>query len=314
MSLSPKPAKLSESILEELWFGEDDPQATDEQAAASFAAKLADLEGLRPFSDVARRVMEYVADPDFEVGRLQELLEQDPALATKILRMANSAAFAPRQPCATIRQAIMVLGSRTLGEVAASISLMATFSDLAGVGRTVRDHCASTGAIVRTLALRSRANTTAGSYIVGLLHDFGKLLLLQAEKNTYVKIHGDDLGEADTIHLRERAVLGYDHAVLGAHILKKWGLPDPIPQTVALHHQPVRAHAVGGEVALLVSLIRLAVRMDRLLVGDTLPDSEQTARIAATTECDIAGYNAKDLDELWPQLRLAKDESMYLFR
>ncbi len=313
MNPSGKTSKLSESILEELWFGEDDPQATDAQAAESFAAKLADLEGLRPFSDVARRVLEYVADPDFEVGRLQEIMEQDLALATKILRMANSAAFAPRQPCCTIRQAIMVLGSRTLGEVAASISLMSTFNDLTGVGRTVRDHCAATGAIVRTLALR-KSNTSAGSYIVGLLHDFGKLLLLQAEKNAYVKIHGHDLGEADTVHLRERAELGYDHAVLGAHILKKWGLPDPIPQAVALHHQPVRAQAMGGEVALLVALIRLAVRMDRLLGADELPDSEQSTRLAATSECDIAGYSAKDLDELWPQLRLAKDESMHLFR
>jgi len=313
MNLTGKKSKLSESILEELWFGEDDPQATDAQAAASFAARLADLEGLRPFSDVSRRVLEYVSNPDFEVGRLQDILEQDPALATKILRTANSAAFRPREPCSSIRQAIMVLGSKTLGEVAASLSLMATFSDLTGVGRAVRDHCAATGAIVRALALR-KSNAGAGSYIVGLLHDFGKLLLMQSEPATYLKIHGSDLGEADTIHLRERQVLGYDHAVLGAHVLKTWGLPDPIPQAVALHHQPVRAQAAGGDVALLVSLIRLAVKIDRMLVGEKLPTSEQSARLAATSECDIAGYSAKDLDKIWPELQTVKQEAMQLFR
>ena len=222
--------KISESILEELWFGEDDASAITAQAAASFAAALADLEGLRPFSEVARRVLEQVADKDFEVGRLQVIIEQDPALATKVLRLANSAAFRPREACVSIKQAIMVLGSRTLSEVAMSLSMMAMFSDVSGIGRTVRDHCASTGALVRALALH-RANAGSNSYIVGLLHDFGKLLLLQAQPATYLKIHGNQMADADTIHLREREVLGFDHAVLGAHILRKWGLPIRCPRS-----------------------------------------------------------------------------------
>ena len=82
--------KVSESILEELWFGEDDAHAITAQAAASFAAALADLEGLRPFSEVARRVLDQVNGEDFEVGRLQEIIEQDPALATKVLRLAHT--------------------------------------------------------------------------------------------------------------------------------------------------------------------------------------------------------------------------------
>jgi putative nucleotidyltransferase with HDIG domain len=305
--------KISETILEELWFGEDDATATTAQAAASFAAVLADLEGLRPFSDVARRVLDCVADPDFEVGRLREIMEQDPALATKVLRLANSAAFRPREPCASIRQAIVVLGSRVVSELATSLSMMSMFSDLSGVGRMVRDHCAATGALVRALGLR-RANAASNSYIVGLLHDFGKLLLFQAQPAIYLKIHGSTIADADTIHLHEREVLGYDHAVLGAHILKKWGLPDMVPKIVAWHHQPARAFAAGGEVALHVALVRLAEKIDRMLLVDSLPTAEETARLASTPECEYVGFHARDLEKMWEELRTVKQEAERVFR
>jgi len=313
MTTPARTTKISESILEELWFGEDDAHAITAQAAASFAAALADLEGLRPFSEVARRVLAQVNDKDFEVGRLQEIIEQDPALATKVLRLANSAAFRPREACASIKQAIMVLGSRTLSEVATSLSMMSMFADMSGVGRMVRDHCASTGALVRALALH-RSNTSASSYIVGLLHDFGKLLLIQAQPATYLKIHGNQLADADTIHLREREVLGFDHAVLGAHILTKWGLPDPVPKIVAWHHQPARALAAGGQVAQHVSLVRLAEKLDRFLGQESLPSAEEIARIAATPECEYLGFRARDLDKIWDELRQVKQEAEQIFR
>jgi HD-like signal output (HDOD) protein len=305
--------KVSETILEELWFGEDDARAITAQAAASFAAALADLEGLRPFSNVARRVLDQVADPNFEVGQLQVIIEQDPALATKVLRLANSAAFRPREACGSIKQAIVVLGSRTLGEVATSLSMMAMFSDMSGVGRAVRDHCASTGALVRALALH-RSNTGASSYIVGLLHDFGKLLLIQAQPATYLKIHGNSLAEADTIHLREREVLGFDHAVLGAHVLSKWGLPDPVPKIVAWHHQPARAFAEGGQVAQHVSLVRLAEKIDRFLGQDSPPSAEEIQRIAQSPECEYLEFRARDMEKLWDELRQVKQEAEQIFR
>jgi HD-like signal output (HDOD) protein len=44
---------------------------------------------------------------------------------------------------------------------------------------------------------------------------------------------GSAVGTTDELHLREREFLGYDHAVLGGHVLAKWGLPSPLPKVVA---------------------------------------------------------------------------------
>lgn len=304
--------KLSESILEELWFGEDDVQAIDAQAAASFAAVMADLEGLRPFSDVARRVLDEVANPNYEVGRLQTIIDQDPALATKVLRLANSAAFRPREPCATVRQAIMLLGARTLGDLAMSLSMMTMFSDVGGLGRAVRNHSAATGALVRTLGLH-RENAGAGVYIIGLLHDFGKLLLLQAQPEPYIRIHGEELHEPDAVHVREREELGFDHAVLGAHMLEKWKLPDPIPRAIAWHHQPTRAYAVGGQVALTVALIRTAERIEHIIKTSGEASDEELERLAATTDCQYLAFTARDLRKYWNDLRTVQREALQLF-
>jgi HD-like signal output (HDOD) protein len=313
MTAPTPPKKISESILEELWFGEDDAGAITAQAAESFAAVLADLEGLRPFSEVARRVIECVSDPEFEVARLQRIIEQDPALAIKVLRLANSAAFRPREACGSIKQAIMVLGAKVLSETATSLSMMSMFADISGIGRTVRDHCAATAALVRTLAVR-KANAASNSYIVGLLHDFGKLLLIQAQPATYLKIHGPGIADPDSIHLREREVLGYDHAVLAAHVLKKWGLPDIVLKTVAWHHQPARAFAVGGEIALSVALVRLAERMERLLSPSVAVGDDELAALTGTPECQYVGFDARALVNMWSELVSVKLEAAAMFR
>ncbi|HEY0710025.1 MAG TPA: HDOD domain-containing protein [Polyangia bacterium] len=310
MSSAPS-AKLSTSILEELWFGEDDPKASDDAAAASLAAKLAELEGLRPFPAVVQRVMAYVSRPDFDVRKLETMIEEDPALAAKVLRVANSAAFAGSQPVPSIREAAVRLGARQISDVAASIAAMAMFKDLTGVGRTVRDHMVTTAMLVRVLGSRKERASSSG-YLTGLLHDMGKLLLLQTEDEAYEATLAKVTAK-DEVHVRERELLGFDHAVLGGHVLKMWGLPDPIPRVVAWHHQPVRAYEEGGEIGLTVALIRVADQIEPLLQAHEAVDSPKLARILSNTDCAQAGLRERDFVALWPDLEDAHRNALKLF-
>src|SRR6185295_10601379 len=99
----------------------------DQAAADSLAARLAELEGLRPFPVVVQKVMDYVRRDDFDVRKLQAMIEEDPALSAKVLRVANSAAFAGVQPVASIRDAAVRLGARVIADVATSVAAMAFF-------------------------------------------------------------------------------------------------------------------------------------------------------------------------------------------
>jgi HD-like signal output (HDOD) protein len=308
----PASAKLSTSILEELWFGEDDPQATDQAAASSLAARLAELEGLRPFPAVVQRVMEYVRRPDFDGRRLQLMIEEDPALSAKVLRVANSAAFAGSQPVSSIRDAAVRLGARAISDVTASIAAMAMFQDVKGQGRTVRDHMVATAMVMRVLSSRNESAAPA-AYITGLLHDLGKLLLLQTEDASYEELLSKS-SSPDETHLRERELLGYDHAVLAGHTLKQWGLPDPIPRIVAWHHQPSRAYEEGGEVGVTVALLRVADQLEPMLRRvEPPPGAAKLKRLCDGPDFSSAGIAARQLESLWRELEDAHRDGRRLF-
>lgn len=308
----PASAKLSTSILEELWFGEDDPQATDQAAASSLAARLAELEGLRPFPAVVQRVMEYVRRPDFDGRRLQLMIEEDPALSAKVLRVANSAAFAGSQPVSSIRDAAVRLGARAISDVTASIAAMAMFQDVKGQGRTVRDHMVATAMVMRVLSSRNESAAPA-AYITGLLHDLGKLLLLQTEDASYEELLSKS-SSPDETHLRERELLGYDHAVLAGHTLKQWGLPDPIPRIVAWHHQPSRAYEEGGEVGVTVALLRVADQLEPMLRRvEPPPGAAKLKRLCDGPDFSSAGIGARQLEGLWRELEDAHRDGRRLF-
>jgi HD-like signal output (HDOD) protein len=308
----PASAKLSTSILEELWFGEDDPQATDEAAAASLAARLAELEGLRPFPAVVQRVMEYVRRPDFDGRRLQLMIEEDPALTAKVLRVANSAAFAGSQSVASIRDAAVRLGARAISDMAASIAAMAMFQDVKGQGKTVRDHMVATAMVMRVLSSRNESAAPA-AYITGLLHDLGKLLLLQTEDATYEELLSKS-STPDETHLRERELLGFDHAVLGGHVLKQWGLPDPLPRIVAWHHQPNRADEEGGEVGVTVALLRVADQLEPMLRRvEPPPGAAKLKRLCDSPDFTRAGLGVRQLEGMWRELEDAHRDGRRLF-
>ena len=308
-------AKLSESVLEELWFGEDDQGIADAKAAKSLAAHLAELEGLRPFPVVVQKVIACVSRPDFKTEQVRDLIEEDPALAARILRVANSVAFQTRLPCASIQDAIVRMGARAVTDLAAGMAAMATFADVKGAGKAVREHCVGTAAIVRDLAYREGDGVVPGVvFLAGLLHDIGKLLLMQTRHQTYAQLLGSAVGIANELHLREREILGYDHAVLGGHVLAKWGLPSPLPKLVAWHHQPTRANQAGDSMAVLVALLRVADAIDILVSSDKPIDGAAAKRLADGSDAVRAGLSEGDIAATLGEAPRLRGEALAIFR
>jgi putative nucleotidyltransferase with HDIG domain len=307
--------KLSTSVLEELWFGEDDPAVADAKAAQSLAAHLAELEGLRPFPVVVQKVIACVAHPDFRTEQVRDLIEEDPALAARILRVANSVAFRARVPCASIQDAIVRMGARTVADLASGMAAMTAFADLKGAGKAVREHCVGTAAIVRALAYRmSDGVDPAVAFLVGLLHDIGKLLILQTRHQSYAELVAATAGTPDELHLQEREFLGYDHAVLGGHVLAKWGLPNPVPKIVCWHHQPARAYKEGGSLAVLVAVVRVADVIDTLVASERLTDGAALKRLAAGSDAVHGGIREQDIVATFSEASALRGEALMLFR
>lgn len=302
--------QLAEAVREQLWFGDEDPLRTALEASRSLAAALARAMGLKPFPAVAQRAMDLLDDPDTPLRKIRETLETDPAITAGLLRVANSAAYRSRHAISSVDEAVQRLGSRHVLEIVSSVAAMGLFKDVKGVGLQVRDHCARVAAMTRVLASEWHQETAESPFLCGLLHDLGKLLLLQVSGLDYDKLDPRALSRPDEAFVHERALLGYDHAVLGGHVLDAWRLPDRVASVVAWHHQPGRAYEQGGELALGVALVRLANRIDYKMRQEPVLDEAFVAELAEDGAAQYSGYRAEVLRAMWKKLREAGQQML----
>ncbi|RYZ02620.1 MAG: HDOD domain-containing protein [Myxococcales bacterium] len=302
--------RLSDSVREQLWFGDEDPARTALEASRSLAAALSSAMGLKPFPAVAQRAITLLSDPETPLRKVREALEKDPAITAGLLRIANSAAYRPRQPLSSVEEAVQRLGSRHVLEIVTCVAAMGLFKDAKGVGLPLRDHCSRVGALTRVLAAEWHQRTADSPFLCGLLHDLGKLLLIQVSSIDYRTLDPKALTQPDEAFVHERALLGYDHAVLGGHVLDAWKLPASVAEVVAWHHQPGRAYERGGEVGLGVSLVRLANLIDYQMRREPAVNEAFIAALAQDGAAQYAGYSEAVLCAMWPKLKQAADEML----
>lgn len=307
-----EPRELADDVLEAFWFGDDDPTRTHYEASKSLAAEVARVRGLKPFPIVAQRVMDLVSDPAVRLEEVRRILETDPSLCARTLRLANSALFRMGEPCTAVGQALVRLGTKTIYEMMGAVAMLGMFQDVRGVGRTIRDHCVATAAIGRALVKRNAWHGGAQIFLSGLMHDVGKLLMMQTGELDYSRLPGEFSG-VDRVHVFERNTVAYDHAVLGAHALMVWKIPEVVAQVVAWHHQPARALAAGGDVALMVALVRLADRIEPLLASDTTPTEEEWQTLEQSADATFLDLNAQELKNAWPSLAAARSDVLAVF-
>jgi putative nucleotidyltransferase with HDIG domain len=303
--------RLAETVSEELWFGDPDPERGELDASRSLAAHAGRATGLRPFPATAAEVLSLLRRPDYAMGKLEGLITSDASLASRFLSVANSAVYRRLSPCNTVRAALVRLGSQSVRDVVAGIATMSMFADVNGTGVGIRNHSAGVAAIGRTLAYEWRLKEAEQLFLCGLLHDVGKLLLLQSGDNFYDGPTGD---VADQVHLQERKKLGYDHAVLGAHVLEHWKIPAPVPQIVAWHHQPARAFQLGGTIGVMVALLRVADEIEYQLRRETKLDEAFVEGLARQGAASYVGFEASDLRAVWSLVVDARAEIVAILR
>lgn len=295
------------------WYDDAD-EGTESEAANSLAAQVAKLSGLKPFPVVAQRVMQMVSSPECNVPALTEVIRNDPAVAARVMRLANSALFRVGQPADTIEQALMRLGTSTIYQLVTAIAVMGLFPDSHPIAANLRNHCTGVAAIGRTLAQSKKWLGANQVFLCGLMHDLGKLLLLQTNEIDYATF-GDDELCAEGSHARERRELGYDHAVLGAHVLSAWNLPEMVAHAVALHHQPWRASDPDTDpnVAQLVGFVRLANRIDHHLQRGVELTPELEQELNAGEDLTLTGLSLANVKACWNELVEARKTAQAAF-
>lgn len=214
------------------------------EASAKMNDLLAKLEELHSSPGVVWRVLQLLNDPKFEIHDVETLLEAEPGLSASILRLVNSSAFGLSQRVTSLRQAITLLGARSLRLAVLSFSLVARLTR--GAPAEVYDDFwrrALTAAVAASRLSRvTRLANPDEAYCAGLLAEIGVLALCQVDTKQYVPLylrhrHTEGLTAAEELRY------GFDHANFGKALLERWGLPEPLPRAAGNHHCDVAERA-----------------------------------------------------------------------
>ncbi len=250
--------EVETTVIDELELAEDSDALAEEAAAGSLAAAIAKTHGVRA-SLSAKKLLTILSNPDVSLNEVRKTIEIDSSLAARVLRVVNSAAYGLRVRVRKINVAVTLLGTKKLNEIATAASVLDWFEQDAVTVPEIFRLSAATAALSRHIATRC-ALPPEDCYTCGLLHDYGKLIMMQTGDDSYADLI-NSAGRDDDLYLEERARYGYDHAILGARVLAEWNLPEPLPSVIALHHQPSRAFKLGGVLGRMVAALRWAERL-----------------------------------------------------
>jgi HD-like signal output (HDOD) protein len=210
--------------------------------ALDFAALLETAREMGALPTTVTQLATLVADDDYAIGDVVDVVSLDQSLVADLLRQANSASSAPVVPVRTVREAAMRLGVGAL----LSLALSATVSDrMSGAlpayglaeGALWRESVAASVA-AEVVRVKSTVQVPAEAGTAALLHDLGKVVL-SAHFGPEVL---DMLAQAAATQRMplldiEKAVLGTDHAQIGGLIAGQWQLPTTIVEAISLHHE-----------------------------------------------------------------------------
>lgn len=223
------------------------PQVNNYQQTSSAAATRIDIETLvetklPPSPGGIMRITTVLRDYNASTGKIAEAINFEPALVTRILRLANSPLYALEKNVATIQHAIAAVGTLVIHDIVMMELTSATFAKAIYRSAEVRkiwQHSLAVGLLSRELSRMLKNRGTEESFVCGLLHDIGKIILISHDPDA---MSGVSESSSESEMLRsEVARFGYNHAEVGALVARRWGLPDEVCLSLLNHHDPSQA-------------------------------------------------------------------------
>jgi putative nucleotidyltransferase with HDIG domain len=189
--------------------------------------------------DVALRVIALLDDSDASLTELSRLIASDVALATRVLKLANSSFFGRRCDVTAIDKAIIAVGFATIRTFAVAAAFDLFAEQRAPLPRDFWSHALGTAAGSTVLARHARTNTS-DAFSAGLIHDVGVALLFRRDAQAYqLHIVDANLDEAAALAV-EDVVFSTNHVTIAADALSEVKFPEVLVEAVATHHDPIK--------------------------------------------------------------------------
>lgn len=255
-----------------------------------------DVGELVSLPEVVLRINEMVNDEHANAADIGRVISQDPGLATRLLKIANSPMYGSMRQIDSINRAVTILGTKQIRDIILSTTAAQVFEGIPNDVISVADfwhHSLYCALLARALAAHSRKANAETLFTAGLLHDIGHLIMLnRIPQEELAAIMMTVQGEASKeLNDAERELLGFDHTEVGAHLARQWHLPELIVECIAYHHVPAQAKEHKSAVA----HIHIANAIASLPYSD-IPTAEDLQRIDPAAWA-MAGLRVEDIGE-----------------
>lgn len=273
-----------------------------ETEKARLLEKIADGEGLPSLSPLTIRLVELAADDRSNASDLAHIIEKDPALTTRLLRLVNSAFFAQRGKITSVLRGVVQVGFNQVRLMALSLSLRDTFP-LGKVGGMHYDHFWKTS-LYRALIAKNFAQSPRSSdlnpeeaFIGGLILEIGMLMLFNVCPDEMKEVFpGGDISLEKAI-VWEEENLGINHREAGCLVLQKWGFPERLVESQKYFGQ----EALQPDKPLVCNILELAREATEIFFGQKTELYEFQEKAQGLLRLDIEEVNgllAKTFDRI----------------
>lgn len=251
------------------------------------------VERMPAFPKSVQRILELTRDINCRPKDLVAVIEKDPVITIKVLKIINSAYYGLPKKITSINQSVVYLGVNTLKNLALSFSTMGMLPARNAAGFDVQHYLVSslvTANLTRQLAADYAPELdSTDCYIAGLLHDFGKVVFALYMAPEFRQAMEMSAAENISLHRAEQAVIGTDHSFVGAMLVKRWQFPEPLVECIRHHHAVPQVSALG-ECLFVADLVAEHLGYDSL------------GRMSADGPQPLPARFAADLDEMLARL------------
>ncbi|MEK7678851.1 MAG: HDOD domain-containing protein [Deltaproteobacteria bacterium] len=176
----------------------------------------------------AQRVLSLMSDSDVSIEKIKRLISTDAGLATKILKVANSAFYGGYRNIENLSQAILRLGLNSVRNIVIAASLKNVYKNFGLTEKLLWEQTIGSAMAANIIARRTRISDPEDAFIAGLLHDVGKVVLNNEYPQKFAQVMEKVYNDAVPYSAAEKEVFEFSQRDVGARVVKKWGFPERI--------------------------------------------------------------------------------------
>ena len=216
-------------------------------------------------------INEVVNDPTSSFSDIAQVVNLDTALSARLLKIVNSSFYSFPSNIETVTHAIAVIGTEQLHSLVLATTIIANFKGIPDKMLNMNlfwRHSLGVAIIARNLAIHCRETNPERFYLAGILHDIGRLIILENLPDEAKEIIRRQNEVGGTMWQIEREVLGFDHGEVGAALSRNWNLPLSLEEIIGNHHHPSHSKRYPLETAIIHLADIIAKAMELGSSGD----------------------------------------------